>query len=317
MGGIYIRPLNMTTLKNKIVISSVLVGLLTTNCALGIIEVPLPTVRADNSANDSYDVSFPTRNLSGFSITVNYSGTPQEEALFNAAAAAWESRITGYRGVMSLSTVTINASVEPIDGPGNVLGSAGPDTASIQDEDGILGGGNVFALAASGSMRFDSADAGALTPSVIEHEMGHVLGFGTLWNTNAFGGVFAGTQAVYIDGSGQYTGAAATARWQSEFGQADAFVPIELGGGPGTADGHWNEVDGGAGLTGINQTITGNDMRNELMTGWLNTPTFVSQMTLDSLYDIGFTVVPEPSAYAALFGCFVLTITMGRRRRQA
>jgi hypothetical protein len=270
---------------------------------------------ADNSSNNSYDLSFPTRNLSGFSITVNYTGSPQEEALFDAAAAAWESRITGYRGVMSVGTVTINASVEPIDGAGGILGSAGPNTAQIQDEDGVAGG-NLFALASTGSMTFDSADAAALTPSVIEHEMGHVLGFGTLWNTNSLGGPFAGTQALYVDGSGQYTGAAATARWQSEFGQSDAFVPVELGGGPGTANGHWNEVDGGAGLTGINQTISGNDMRNELMTGWLNTPTFVSQMTLDSLYDIGFTVVPEPSAYAALFGTLALTITIMRRRRQ-
>jgi hypothetical protein len=44
-------------------------------------------------------------------------------------------------------------------------------------------------------------------------------------------------------------------------------------------------------------------MRNELMTGWLNNPTFVSQMTLASLNDIGYTTIPEPSTgLLAVFG---------------
>lgn len=296
---------------NRGLLGAVLLSACTTHSALGVINAPLTKV-----SYNSHEGDFPNRSIEGFSITVNYSGSAEEEALFDAAAAAWESRITGYRGVMSVSTVTINASVEPIDGAGGILGSAGPDSASIQDEDG-LAGGNKFALVTEGSMSFDSADAAALTASVIEHEMGHVLGFGTLWNTDSLGGVFAGTQALYTDGSGQFTGAAATARWQSEFGQTEAYVSVELDGGPGTANGHWDEVNGGAGLTGINQTITGNDMRNELMTGWLNTPTFVSQMTLDSLYDIGFMVVPEPSAYAALLGCIALAIAIGRSRRRA
>jgi hypothetical protein len=62
-----------------------------------------------------------------------------------------------------------------------------------------------------------------------------------------------------------------------------------LGGGAGTANGHWNEVDGGSGLTGIVDG-SGNDMRNELMTGWLNTPLFISKTTIASLGDLGYTV---------------------------
>jgi hypothetical protein len=228
------------------------------------------------------------------------------------------SRITGYRGLMSVGSVTINATVAPIDGPGGTLGSAGPTLASIQDEDGVAGGAK-FALVTEGDMTFDSADMNNLETAgtlgaVIEHEMGHVLGIGTLWNTDSFGGAFVGTQAHYVNGSGQYTGPAGVARWQTEFGQPGAtFVPVELGGGGGTANGHWNEVDNGAGLTGITQVATGNDMRDELMTGWLNSSTFVSQMTIDSLIDIGYTVVPEPSG-AILLALGVVIVGLRRRR---
>ncbi len=215
---------------------------------------------------------------------------------------------------MNVASITITATVAPIDGPGMILGSAGPTAVSIQDEDGIVGG-NVFLLTTSGDMTFDSADAGALTSSVIEHEMAHVLGFGTLWSAANVGAAGAGRQELYTAGSGQFTGATATAMWQSEFSQSDAFVPVELGGGGGTAGGHWNEVDNGAGLTGITQIGTGLDMRNELMTGWLNGPTFVSDTTLASFYDIGYTLatVPEPSS-ALLLGLGSFALILRRRR---
>lgn len=248
----------------------------------------------------------------------NEPSASQQQA-FTDAADAWMSRILDYRGVMSVPFVTINADISPNDGAGGTLGSAGPTFASIQDEDGVSGG-NKFALVTEGDMTFDSADvddleASGLLGDVIEHEMGHVLGFGTLWNTDSLGGDFAGTQSHYIDGSGEYTGPAALAQWQTEFGQTGAtFVPVELGGGPGTADGHWNEVDGGGSPTGFTQASTGRDLQDELMTGWLGGSTFVSQMTIASFEDIGYIVIPEVPgivmmtlAYAAFWG-------LGRRR---
>ena len=71
------------------------------------------------------------------------------------------------------------------------------------------------------------------------------------------------------------------------------YIPIELGGGSGTADGHWDEITWGSNFTGITDG-NGNDMRNELMGGWLNQPTFVSNMTIMSFADIGYTVAPIP-----------------------
>jgi hypothetical protein len=119
------------------------------------------------------------------------------------------------------------------------------------------------------------------------------FGFGTLWGLDLLGD---GTifNDFYDTGSGRYTGAAGLAACQAEFNPDATCVPVELEGGSGTANGHLNEVFGGAGLTGI-ATASGDDMANELMTGWLNSPTFLSDTTLGPFYDLGYTVLPEPA----------------------
>lgn len=234
-----------------------------------------------------------------FTITVNFTGglTPSQQAVFTTAANTWQGLITGYQPGISITGITMSASGSAIDGVGGVLGSAGP-TASVTQ------GG--FRLTTTGNMNFDTADLanmesnGTLLP-VILHEMAHVIGFGTRWVNNN----------VYVSGSGEFTGAAALAAYRVEFNQPGAtFVPVELGGGSGTANAHWNEVNGGGSNTGI---VSGSgDMRYELMTGWLNTPYFISQTTLGSFYDIGFTVVPTPGA-ATLLGLGAIAV---RRRRR-
>lgn len=247
----------------------------------------------------------------GFLIELSFSGfTPTQEAIFSTAKNKWESIITGYQGGdpgfgdLSDGDIDIAAAAAANDGPGGVLGSAGPTTAVLS---------NGFWFAASGQMSFDSADINNLETNgslldVILHEMAHVLGFGTLWDPlTDFS--YAGGQDVYDHTNFAFTGANAVSTYQSEFSQPLAtFVPVENGGGPGTANGHWNEIDGGAGLTGIVDSH-GNDMRNELMTGWLNAPTFISDMTIASFKDIGYTVnfaandvsaVPEPSSFVLL-----------------
>lgn len=243
--------------------------------------------------------------------------SPAVEAIFTSAKSTWEGLLQGYQdgaivGVSAgssyvgqplftpLTSVFIDVNVAPIDGVGMVLGSAGPN-AIAEDSTG-------FILTTDGQMTFDDADANNLITNgtfgdVVLHEMAHVLGFGTLWTDNS----------VYNTGSGEYTGANALSYWQSEFGQTGAlFVDVELGGGPGTANGHWNEVDNGAGLTGI--TDGTNDLRNELMTGWLNGPTFISDMTIASFQDIGFVAaaIPEAGSFLALGLVFIGAAT-GRR----
>ena len=235
----------------------------------------------------------------GFDIILDYTNPPSasESAAFSAAEATWESVITGYQDTVTSNQVTITVTIEPIDGVNGVLGSAGPTNAKVTPN---------FIYSDAGNMTFDSADTANLETAgtfddVILHEMGHVLGIGTLWSSSAVG--IPGRQELYADGSGQYTGAAGVAAYNAEFAQSGAFVPVELAGGPGTANGHWNEVDGGAGLTGIVSMITGQDLRDELMTGWLNAPLFMSNLTIASMQDIGYNttdllLVPEPSTVA-------------------
>jgi hypothetical protein len=72
--------------------------------------------------------------------------------------------------------LVILANLTAIDGPGAVLGAAGPCLIRVS--------GN---LPAVGQMRFDIDDLELLEVSdvlgaVILHEMGHVLGIGTLWS---------------------------------------------------------------------------------------------------------------------------------------
>ena len=232
-----------------------------------------------------------SQQASAIYIDINFSGTlsNSQKALFTKAEQFWETTLTGYQpsiNANSLSNIVINAEGTAIDGVGGTLGSAGPTYIWT------TGG---YTLTSEGNMQFDTADLSNLESndsleSVILHEMAHVLGLGTLWQLND----------VYIAGSGQYTGANALSLWQTEFGQTnDTFIPIELGGGPGTAGGHWNEVNNGGALTGITDA-NNNDLTYELMTGWLNSPTFTSNMTIASFADIGYEVayseVPIPAA---------------------
>ena len=232
--------------------------------------------------------------------------TTAQKAAFTSAETYWESVLIGYQDPLPAGfSVSIQAAVVDIDGPGGILGAAGPDFIET------LPGSFVYTF--SGVMGFDVADVvnmelNGTFSEVILHEMAHVLGFGTLWELNG----------LYDEllNPGEYTGAAALAAYQDEFSQPGAtFVPVELAGDAGTAHGHWDEVNSGAGLTGITDA-DGNDMRNELMTGWLNSPTFVSRTTLASFEDLGYqvayaTAVPLPGS----LGLLLLGLAALRLRR--
>ncbi|BCX47848.1 peptidase M10 [Haloferula helveola] len=268
---------------------------------------------------ETLSAEFPDSSLSdppvAFSITVNYSGDAAFESAFEDAAAIWESIIPYYvdgnQGAAQFSGVVINASVVSIDGSGGILGSAGPSTGGY-DDSGYL-------LATTGTMQFDADDFSSPTGSfeaVVLHEMAHVLGIGTLWS---FNGLYDASDPSVIDPNngqtvGQYNGAFGLLGWQAEFDSDATYVPVEKGGGSGTANGHWNEGDGGA-PTGYTSSITGQDSRFELMTGWLNGGSYIGEVTKGSLRDLGYevTVVPEPTVWltGSLLGMGLLL----RRRR--
>lgn len=272
-------------------------------------------------------------------ITLNFSGsmTPIEQQTFVDAANYWNSVVTGYdlvtdeNGLPTPHTLTITASIPTIDGLGGILGSAGPTgDLAYYDNDPYTPNPTVARLyAATGAMQFDSDDVNWLVANntfygVVLHEMAHVLGIGTLWTyNNNVNGTF---YQLYNDGSGQYTGPNALAHWQTEFNQPSAtYVPVELGGGGGTANGHWNENDGGGGNTGFVSNITGLDFSNELMTGWASSTFFVSTVTLGSLDDLGYQVdyskagivdhIVVPEASSLVFGLAAMSLTLRRRRQ--
>lgn len=228
----------------------------------------------------------------GFDIVLSVEAVfPEARPAFFRAEQIWESLIVGYRDTVSSTVLSIDAAVEPIDGTGGTLG-----TGSFSSVDAGLEFN--FLYARSGRMRFDSADMEALLANdlledVVLHEMGHVIGFGTLWNET---GLF---QELYTRGSGQYTGASALAAYRRDFDSSAMFVPVELEGGPGTADVHWNEED----------------FANETMTGFISGPSYISTVTLGSFADIGYVVVPEPSSFSFLFLVFGILGSCRRTRR--
>lgn len=222
-----------------------------------------------------------TANVSHFDIELVFqsSVTQGQRNAFEAAAAKWARVIVGDLGTADVQTgansctpainalindVRIYVTIEPIDGQGKVLGSAGP--CFIREGS---------RLPIVGAMRFDSADLGTLESGgrlmdVILHEMGHVLGIGTLWSTKEL--------LMGADGNDPFfPGAEAVARFNSIGGIAynGNKVPVENTGGGGTAGGHWRE----------------SVFENELMTGFLDAgPNPMSTMTIGSLQDLGYTV---------------------------
>ena len=180
----------------------------------------------------------------------------------------------------TVDDIIIFATLDSIDGPGGILGQAGP--CYIRFPTTSCPAGSCAWLPLMGVMMFDTADVANLESSgkfdeVVFHEMGHVLGFGTVWSSNylnllvgpaSSGGLdphFIGTQAVAGFNRSGGTGYSAGAK-----------VPVENTGGAGTRDSHWRK------------TVFG----PELMTGFLTSgvPNPLSVVTVASMGDEGYRV---------------------------
>ena len=213
---------------------------------------------------------------SPFAIQVRFLGglNQAQKAAFKAAAKRWTKVIVG-----DLPSVTVEGEViddllilaqgTPIDGPGGVLGQAGPTHLRPANA------GKAAFLPARGIMSFDTADLKKMQQEgtladVIAHEMGHVIGVGTIWERKKL-----------LKGAGAsnpaFTGTGAKAEYATlkNGGGTPKNVPVENTGGAGTADSHWRE------------TV----FRNELMSGFISgqgNP--LSRLTVGSLADLGYTV---------------------------
>ncbi len=252
-----------------------------------------------------------TGQTSQFSITLRNVGstpTPAVQAAFDSARARWERAIisdqtdgqvvdtAGGTGVClggpvneAVDDVLILMQVVPIDGPGQVLGSAGPCFIRSTSRLTILG-----------RMRFDSADMDNLAASgrldaVILHEMGHVLGFGTLWTQTQFN-CLRNPSAAGAPDSTIFVCARGLAMFDSLGGTSYSGlkVPVEncappLTCGAGTFNAHWRE----------------SVFDDELMTGFVEpagTANPFSALSIAAMEDLGYTVnYAAADAYTRVF----------------
>jgi hypothetical protein len=204
-----------------------------------------------------------------FNIELTITGmTTAQQQIVQQAAARWEQLIVGdlppvtYNGQV-IDDIRIDVSAVRIDGVNGTLGQSAPTGERAASH-----------LPYLGFIQLDTADVAAMQTDgsllgVLEHEMGHVLGFGTIWTDR---GLLAGSGT----GSPRFTGHWATVEYNALFGTSASGVPVESTGGSGTALSHWSESVFGT----------------ELMTGWYNTGQVnpLSRITLASMADLGYQV---------------------------
>src|ERR1700682_341073 len=134
----------------------------------------------------------------------------------------------------TIDGIVIYASMDSIDGPGKILAQSGP---CYIRQNGAL---NDYRTSI-GVMKFDTADIGRLAASgnlqeVITHEMLHVLGFGSFWDsTSAKLLITYGPHVSYI-GAGGIAGCKSV----GGINTCATSVPVEgTQGGTGTINSHW------------------------------------------------------------------------------
>ena len=193
------------------------------------------------------------------SVTANIPAGPAANS-----CVSWSPAVTG-----TVQNTVIFARIDSIDGPGTpgagtILGRASPC---------YVNGNNIPFM---GFMEFDSYDVDQLVSrgqfeKVVLHEIGHVLGIGTIWNFRRSLLNTTNTEDPY------FVGSAARAQFAAinSVTYSGNPVPVENTGGPGTINSHWR--------TSI--------MQRELMQGFaVNQPQPLSRITVGSLQDLGYTV---------------------------
>ena len=249
------------------------------------------------SARKTFEIRVVAHRTDRYDITPMYvSDVPAGiQPHLDAAIAQWEAALTGDLAPVSLEglasgscggfsqeaagTVTddilILVNIDSIDGPGEILGQAGP--CFIRNSD---------SLPLLGILTLDSEDLEPLVgretlTDLLAHEIGHVLGFGSLWD-------FFGLTRYPGTDSTQFVGERAVAEYEALGGSGP--VPLEESGGEGTIDSHWDEET----------------FNTELMTGFIEsggTQNPLSRVSIGSFADLGYTVdlgAAEPYALPLL-----------------
>ncbi len=239
---------------------------------------------ADFSANtgSQYSIDF---------VLLGSATDTARKAVFETAASNWSKVIVGQlsseaidlqanqacgygEGAIkqTVNGLLIVATIVPIDGIGGILGQAGP--RFIRDGSG---------LPVIGCMQFDEADIANMETNnsfggVIMHEMGHVIGIGTLWSDKSLMNDYQPSDACSSSSASfttkpSFIGTKAIAEYASLGGTGN--IPVEDEFGVGTRCGHWDEAT----------------FKTELMTGFVASGQMpLSRMTAASLQDMGYGI---------------------------
>lgn len=257
---------------------------------------------------DGFDLTLTIGNPGAFSATQ----LGQLQSSIDYAEALWEGIITGYQPGISLPGVSI-------------VVTAGSGFAEANYPQTTIQAGYTLSVYTSILVNPTVIDnyaswtgVGVTNPNpaylgldylndIMAHEVGHALGIGLLWEENE----------VSIPATGEYTGPFGLAAYRAEFDPTASFVPVEQALST-AADVHWDQImrsssnEGNPSdpfslspLTGITDAY-GRDLGLELMTGAFDADfgrPFLSRTTIQSLRDLGFTVVPEPTSIMLLIVC--------------
>ena len=225
--------------------------------------------------------------------------TEDQKELFRKAARRWEAIITSdipdqkivrdsdsivqdsdcvNDASLIVDDLRIYAEITDIDGPHGTLALAGPE--HVRDPS---------LLPVTGCMEFDVADINSIDLySTIVHEMGHVLGFGTIWHRLGLlrdRSLDADDEPIVPVPDTHFSGRLAIEAFDDAGGASyrGNKVPVENQGGPGSQDGHWRE------------SVFGDEIMSPFAS---DREEPLSAITIQSLADIGYAVdVSQANTY--------------------
>ena len=216
-------------------------------------------------------------------------GSPEDHDIVNMAAKRWEQIITGKTSTNEYDiTMQITFDSNLAD---NILGQAGVMQYSHVAGKYIPTRGLMILSTKNWEQQKAAKKRDGLTNGyyTVLHEMGHILGIGTMWNVNGL-----------LNNDGQYIGSAGLREYRKVCrNDKIPFLPIEDDGGNGTAGYHTEEglepnvsLDDRVGyVDGHNHSLPGLD--KELMTGWAEIDAEIeplSSISVGMLEDIGYEV---------------------------